>query len=79
VDVWRRLEHPNIAKFYGVSFQLGERPAVVMEWYNNGTAKDFVEGHSFEDRLPLVGNFPDRIAAITNLMTVTRSKRPVVG
>jgi len=50
--VWKRLRHENIARFYGVSFQFDGRPAVVMQWYQSGTAPQFLnnkpEGKRFE-------------------------------
>ncbi|PFH48465.1 hypothetical protein AMATHDRAFT_149833, partial [Amanita thiersii Skay4041] len=38
----RKLRHPNIARFYGVSFQFAGQPALVMQWYNRGTAIDYL-------------------------------------
>ncbi|KAK2467270.1 hypothetical protein APHAL10511_000819 [Amanita phalloides] len=43
VRVWNRLQHKNIARFYGVSFQFDGRPAIVMQWYKNGTAPQYLE------------------------------------
>jgi hypothetical protein len=48
-----------------------------MQWYNNGTAKDFVEGRSFEDRLPLV--WIVRIGNDEADNSAIRSRRLVVG
>lgn len=56
--MWKRLEHPNIAKFYGVSFQLGGRPALVMQWYENGTAPNYIKDRSMAFRLTLVSDRP---------------------
>ncbi|TFK35601.1 kinase-like domain-containing protein [Crucibulum laeve] len=45
VNVWKRLQHPNIAEFLGVSFPMGGRPALVMRWYENGTAPEYLKLH----------------------------------
>ncbi|EDR03985.1 uncharacterized protein LACBIDRAFT_306311 [Laccaria bicolor S238N-H82] len=42
VYVWNGLCHPNIARFYGISFRLGGRPALVMQWYQNGTVPNYI-------------------------------------
>jgi len=52
--VWNRLDHLNIAKFYGVSFQLGGRPALVMQWYENGAAPNYLSSQPNERRLEIV-------------------------
>lgn len=54
--MWKRLEHPNIAKFYGVSFQLAKRPALVMQWYENGTAPNYIKDRPISFRLTLVSD-----------------------
>ncbi|KAF9457872.1 kinase-like domain-containing protein [Collybia nuda] len=54
VNIWKNLNHPNIAKFLGVSFQLGGRPALVMQWYENGTAPSYIKDRPLEFRLTLV-------------------------
>ncbi|EDR03980.1 uncharacterized protein LACBIDRAFT_306303 [Laccaria bicolor S238N-H82] len=43
VYVWNRLVHHNIARFYGISFRLGGRPSIVMQWYQNGTVPDYID------------------------------------
>lgn len=52
--VWQRLEHANIAKFYGVSYQMGDRPSLVMQWYRNGTAVSYLKGKQKEVKLSMV-------------------------
>ena len=52
--MWNRLHHPNIAKFYGISFQLGGRPSLVMQWYENGAAPDYLSSRPNERRLDIV-------------------------
>ncbi|KAJ8502893.1 hypothetical protein ONZ45_g11343 [Pleurotus djamor] len=43
VFVWHRLDHPHIAKFYGTSYHMGNRPAMVMQWYSNGSASGYLK------------------------------------
>ncbi|KAG6876287.1 hypothetical protein C0992_000148 [Termitomyces sp. T32_za158] len=42
--VWHRLEHPNIAQFFGTSYHMSGRPSLIMKWYDNGNAADFLHG-----------------------------------
>lgn len=52
--VWKGLQHENIARFYGVSFDIGGRPAVVMQWYQKGTAPQFLKNEPEEKRFEVV-------------------------
>ncbi|KAJ2924641.1 hypothetical protein H1R20_g12446, partial [Candolleomyces eurysporus] len=51
--VWRRLRHPNIAEFYGVALQFDIRPCIVMKWYKNGTAREYLKTYP-EYRMAMV-------------------------
>ncbi|KAG6809612.1 hypothetical protein H0H92_015530 [Tricholoma furcatifolium] len=44
VYVWHRLDHPNVAKFFGTSYHMSGRPSMVMQWYGNGSAAEFLRG-----------------------------------
>ncbi|KAG6900003.1 hypothetical protein C0993_004311 [Termitomyces sp. T159_Od127] len=44
VYVWHRLEHPNIAQLFGTSYHMSGRPSMIMKWYDNGNAADFLRG-----------------------------------
>jgi serine/threonine protein kinase len=56
VYVWYRLNHANIAKLLGSTYHMGGRPAIVMEWYKNGSAMEYLRSKNPEaDRLKLVG------------------------
>ncbi len=52
--IWKQLRHENIAQFYGVSFQLGGRPAIVMKWYQKGTATEFLKREPPRKRFEVV-------------------------
>lgn len=53
--VWNRLKHPNIATFFGTSYHMAGRPAMVMQWYGNGSATDYLKQNLPDtDRLKLV-------------------------
>ncbi|KAJ7590444.1 kinase-like domain-containing protein [Mycena floridula] len=56
VAIWKRLNHSNIAKFHGVSYPecLGQRPALVMKWYSNGTAAAYLKDKFLETRISLI-------------------------
>jgi len=54
VYVWHRLDHPNIAKMFGTSYHMSGRPAMILEWYRNGNAVEYLENHPDADRKLLV-------------------------
>jgi hypothetical protein len=39
------LHHANIAPLYGVDYQLGGAPAIVLPWYKNGSADVYLRQH----------------------------------
>ncbi|RDB26366.1 Serine/threonine-protein kinase STY8 [Hypsizygus marmoreus] len=67
VDVWKRLDHANIAKFYGVSFQFSGRPSLVMRWYDNGTAPSYLESQTADCRFGLVKDVARGLAYLHTL------------
>jgi serine/threonine protein kinase len=72
VDIWHRLDHPNIAKFLGTTFHMHGRPGMVMEWYENGSAVDYLAWKKpGADRLGLVSG----IYSFDDLLTLTTSHR----
>ncbi|PPQ92469.1 hypothetical protein CVT25_009734 [Psilocybe cyanescens] len=55
VYVWYRLEHPNIVKLFGTSYHMSGRPAMIMQWYANGSAAEYLEKTNPDaDRLQLI-------------------------
>ena len=51
--MWKRLSHPNIVPFLGVT----DDPAplsMVLEWMPNGEIRDYIRKHPEADRLQLV-------------------------
>lgn len=55
VFVWHRLDHPHIARFFGTSYHMAGRPAMVMQWYKNGSATEYLKFKSPDaDRMSLV-------------------------
>ncbi|EAU85167.2 TKL/TKL-ccin protein kinase [Coprinopsis cinerea okayama7 len=54
VHVLKRLNHPNIAEFYGIAFHKDGRPSVVMKWYRYGTAPEYLAKNAGVDRLGVV-------------------------
>ena len=53
VSIWRKLNHPNIAICYGICY-LNHRPALVLAWYENGTASDYLKGKVLSEKLRIV-------------------------
>ncbi|KIM37613.1 hypothetical protein M413DRAFT_448407 [Hebeloma cylindrosporum] len=55
VYVWHGLEHPNVVKLYGTSYHMSGRPAMVMQWYENGIAAEYLAKKNPDaDRLQLI-------------------------
>lgn len=55
VYVWHRLDHPNIATFLGTSYHMGNRPSLVLPWFKNGSASEYLRlKNPGADRLRLV-------------------------
>lgn len=43
MEIWRLLDHANIASFYGVVFTSEGTPALVSPWYDNGSADVYLQ------------------------------------
>jgi serine/threonine protein kinase len=55
VYVWHRLDHPNVVKLFGTSYHMSGRPAMVMQWYENGSAAEYLaRKNPNADRLQLI-------------------------
>ncbi|KAF5356371.1 hypothetical protein D9758_009470 [Tetrapyrgos nigripes] len=54
VYVWHRLEHPNIVTFLGTSYHMSGRPALVLPWFSNGCAPEYLRRNPHVDRLQLI-------------------------
>ena len=50
--MWKRLNHPNIVPFVGVTT---DPLQIVSEWMPNGTLTEFVGKHPGANRIDLVG------------------------
>ncbi|KAF8209611.1 kinase-like domain-containing protein [Mycena galopus ATCC 62051] len=61
--VWTQLDGIHIAKFYGVAL-VGDRPALVLEWCNQGTATDFLRGKSLDERLRVIQSLAAGLAYV---------------
>ncbi|KAK7457133.1 hypothetical protein VKT23_010433 [Stygiomarasmius scandens] len=54
VYVWHRLEHPNIVTFLGTSYHMSGRPSLVLPWFRNGCAPEYLRRNPDADRLKLI-------------------------
>ncbi|KAF4585151.1 hypothetical protein EYR40_001988 [Pleurotus pulmonarius] len=73
VFVWHRLDHPHIARFFGTSYHMAGRPAMVMQWYKNGSATEYLKFKNPDaDRMSLVR---DVARGLTYLHTL---EKPIV-
>ena len=55
--VWRRLEHPNVSEFHGLSFNFGYMPALVLPFYGNGNVVEYVRQKDNDMKLDMVSIF----------------------
>jgi len=49
--VWKRLDHPNIVPFKGVTF---EPPRLVSEWMDGGELREFIRNNPHANLVNLV-------------------------
>lgn len=55
VACWGTLDHKNISPLYGICFKCVDgRPAMVLPWYGNGTANEYLERHPDVDPIHIV-------------------------
>ncbi|KAJ4469208.1 kinase-like domain-containing protein [Lentinula aciculospora] len=55
VYVWHRLDHPNIATFLGTSYHMENRPSLILPWFKNGSASEYLRlRNPGADRLRLI-------------------------
>lgn len=40
--VWQRFNHPNVAHFYGLAFDCGDMPAIIIEDYPHGNVIQYL-------------------------------------
>jgi len=52
--IWRRLEHPNVSEFYGLAFNFGYMPALILPYYGNGNVVDYVREKNSGAKLDMV-------------------------
>lgn len=55
--IWRRLEHPNVSEFYGLAFNFGYMPALILPYYGNGNVVDYVREKNSGAKLDMVSLF----------------------
>jgi serine/threonine protein kinase len=52
--VWRSLEHPNVSEFYGLAFNFGYMPALILPFYGHGNVVDYVRNKDNTAKLDMV-------------------------
>lgn len=57
-EIWSRFDHPNIAPFYGICFNLGppSAPCLVCPYFKNGNIAEYLKQSPDADRTKLVGS-----------------------
>jgi hypothetical protein len=55
--VWQDLEHPNVSEFFGLAFNFGYMPALILPFYGNGTVIEYVKDKDNETKLNMVSVF----------------------
>ena len=75
--MWKRISHPNIVPFLGVS----EAPApisMVSEWMPNGNVRDYIEKNPGVSRLQLVCQLESHRTRTDGTSVARYQSRPVV-
>ena len=52
--IWQYLKHPNVSEFYGLAFNFGYMPALILPFYGNATVVDYVKEKDEEIKLDMV-------------------------
>jgi len=52
--VWQHLKHQNITEFYGLAFNFGYMPALILPFYGKGTVVEYVKGKDNKFKLDAV-------------------------
>jgi hypothetical protein len=60
LDVWKKVRHPNIVPFLGITMDSGPLPSPVMPLYENGHVMNYLSKNPLADILTLV-NIPTLI------------------
>jgi len=51
---WLQLQHPNVSEFFGLAYNFGYMPALILPFYGNGTVIEYVMHKNDEARLDMV-------------------------
>ena len=54
--MWKRLQHPNIVPFLGISAEMPPSE-IIYDWMEHGGITEYVNGHPEVDRIGLVRGF----------------------
>lgn len=52
--IWLSLKHPNVAEFYGLAFNIGHMPALILAFYGNGTVVEYAKNKDNDVRVEVV-------------------------
>lgn len=52
--IWQYLKHPNVSEFYGLAFNFGYMPALILPFYGNATVVEYVKEKDNEIKLDMV-------------------------
>ncbi|KAG8933697.1 hypothetical protein FRC02_011303, partial [Tulasnella sp. 418] len=53
VNIWRRLNHPNVAPLLGVAIPAHEPPSLISPWFENGNVTQYLESHPEANRIQI--------------------------
>lgn len=53
-SVWQSLDHSNVSEFYGLAFNFGYMPALILPFYSNGNVVEYVKNKDHEAKLHMV-------------------------
>ena len=70
--MWKRLNHPNIVDFRGVTL---DPPQLVSKWMPGGELREYIKKNPGTDPINLVGSFPPAFVRYLTSASVARHRR----
>ncbi|KAG8913549.1 hypothetical protein FRC02_005402, partial [Tulasnella sp. 418] len=76
VNIWRRLNHPNVAPLLGISAPRREPPSLISPWYENGSLTTYLQSFPAANRLYILSDLCDGLAYLHCLHIVHGDIKP---